>query len=88
LSLASDIHDEFVRKGYTWNFKVGGQKTPTVDDIDKTLAYMSETLNDQNAVEGATLEFPLSSGRLIMKINEGVKDVYVHYGSIKENDND
>lgn len=84
MGLAEDIHKEFTRKGLTWNFKNVGRKIPTVEDIDKTLAYMSTTLDNQKASEGATLEFPIEEGRLLIKINNGVKDVYVHYGSIKE----
>lgn len=86
MELAHRIRDMFVRLGYQWRYQRGGDSvldTPTVDDIDSYIEVASGQL-DNNA--GSWVE----SGRLLIKNDYGHKDIYVHIGTInnEENNND
>lgn len=85
MELASNIRDLFVRMGYKWRVKSGGEPvldTPSLDDVESLIDNMSGRL-DNNA--GSWVE----SGRILIKNDYGYRDVYVYMGTIdtKENNN-
>lgn len=86
MELANSIRELFVRMGYKWRFNRGGESvldTPTVEDVDSMIKTAADRLDSSG---GSWIE----SGRILIKSDSGFKDVYVHMGTInnEENDND
>lgn len=87
-SLAQDVHERFSATGQTWRFRgEDGEpvhRVPNVEDIKGMLKTMSSTLDE--SPESLTIEFPVDGARILMRINDGIKDVYVHYGEMEQDD--
>lgn len=73
--IAQTVQKFMQEKGYTWNFSTGA-KTPTTDDIEKTLGKIVE------ALETEPDQAQVQIGRMIVKKDNGHLDVYVHIGEI------
>jgi hypothetical protein len=75
-SLSNQLELVFKARGYKW--QVSGELiSPTVEDIDRVLDHIKETLVEQ---EGKDVQ--LETGRLLVKKNDGHLDLYVYWGEL------
>lgn len=83
--LAHNIRELFVKMGYKWAFIRDRERvldTPTVDDVESAVESMASRLDNNT---GSWVE----SGRILIKNDVDVRDVYVYMGTIdKENDSE
>ena len=76
MSLQDNLKVIFDQNGYTWRIN-GELQSPTADDIQKTIDKAVQVLSK----EDATASTPqLEIGGLIIQLNDGHYDVYVHIG--------
>lgn len=75
MTLSSDLHDIFVKRGYKWN--IGGHLlTPTSADILETLKKIRERLDNEPV--GTSIDV----GRLkVQKTDEGL-ETYIYIGDL------
>lgn len=79
--LSEELATHFLAKDYKWKFDYG-YANPDADDIEKALqkAVLMLTEHDDNT--------QLEVGHLLFKKRTGVIDVFVHAGTIGENNED
>ncbi len=75
MTIASDLHDIFVKKGYLW--KVGSERRiPSEDDINKALDRIRFVLDNED--DAGSLEV----GRIRVQKTDAGMEVYVYIGDL------
>lgn len=74
MSLAEELHDLFVRYDYKWKVSDGTLVTPSVEDMQKTLDKIAETV--ENEGDGTVL----SVGRLLANKQAEGLEIYLYVG--------
>lgn len=79
--LAEELASHFLIKDYKWKFDYG-YANPDASDIEKALNKAAEMLAEHDD------DTQLEVGRLVFKKRAGVIDVFVHAGTIGEDNED
>ena len=76
-TLAEELYIHMLTHGFVWKFE-DGERTPEPSEISVGIERLIEMLKDEPNGTG------VQGGRIYINKQEGVYDVYVHYGGIPD----